>query len=291
MLGPGEKAQGRASYDGFWRGIRPSPSPASDPVAGSDSVDVTLTYRRRERADIDRAQAVRPDQVEQWRLPHQRRAPGRLTRAAHGRLRTASSAPAALAHRDRDVAVTVGALDPACRRGAAAGASTAPGARSRCPPHRHDRQPGTEAGEQLGVLVAAAVVRHLQHVHLQTRQRARAGVAAPPAPCRRSSGRACRASSTSSTRLALLATEPSSPCRCPRSVARHRSDDLPGQRAHAADLAVAPGPGPAPGRPRPTCAPLGRRRPGPRWRSRPPHRRDGRRAPPAGRRRGRRGSA
>jgi eukaryotic-like serine/threonine-protein kinase len=46
QLGPGEKAQGRASYDGFWRGIRSVTVSRVRPVSGEDAVDVTLTYRR-----------------------------------------------------------------------------------------------------------------------------------------------------------------------------------------------------------------------------------------------------
>ena len=45
-LGPGEQAQGRASYDRFWRGISSVHVSSVRPVAGSDAVDVTLTYRR-----------------------------------------------------------------------------------------------------------------------------------------------------------------------------------------------------------------------------------------------------
>ncbi len=44
-LGPGEQAQGRASYDRFWRGISSVDVSSVRPVAGSDAVDVTLTYR------------------------------------------------------------------------------------------------------------------------------------------------------------------------------------------------------------------------------------------------------
>ena len=36
-------------------------------------------------------------------------------------------------------------------------------------PHRHHRDGGVEPGEPGGVLIAAAVVRHLQHVHTQRR--------------------------------------------------------------------------------------------------------------------------
>ena len=43
-LGPGEQAQGRASYDRFWRGISSVDVSSVRPVAGSDAVDVTLTY-------------------------------------------------------------------------------------------------------------------------------------------------------------------------------------------------------------------------------------------------------
>ena len=46
-LGPKEKAQGRASYDGFWSDIQSVTVSSVQPVRGSDSVDVTLTYRRR----------------------------------------------------------------------------------------------------------------------------------------------------------------------------------------------------------------------------------------------------
>jgi serine/threonine protein kinase len=46
QLGPGEKAQGRASYNGFWRGISSVTVTSVRPVSGEDAVDVTLTYRR-----------------------------------------------------------------------------------------------------------------------------------------------------------------------------------------------------------------------------------------------------
>jgi hypothetical protein len=44
MLGPGEKAQGRSSYDGFWRTIRSVDVGTVDTTPGSDSVLTTLTY-------------------------------------------------------------------------------------------------------------------------------------------------------------------------------------------------------------------------------------------------------
>ena len=68
-----------------------------------------------ERADVDRAQAVRPDQVERRRLPHQRRAPDRLTRpprVRHAQLAVADRAPR---RRRRGPCAR-----PACRPGAAA---------------------------------------------------------------------------------------------------------------------------------------------------------------------------
>ncbi len=43
-LGPGEQAQGRASYDRFSREISSVDVSSVRPVAGSDAVDVTLTY-------------------------------------------------------------------------------------------------------------------------------------------------------------------------------------------------------------------------------------------------------
>ena len=46
QLGPTERSQGRASYDSFWRGIDSVNVTSVRPVPGSDSVDVTLTYRR-----------------------------------------------------------------------------------------------------------------------------------------------------------------------------------------------------------------------------------------------------
>jgi hypothetical protein len=46
-LGPGEKAQGRASYDGFWRTIR-SVDVADVRPLDQDSVEVTLTYHKRD---------------------------------------------------------------------------------------------------------------------------------------------------------------------------------------------------------------------------------------------------
>jgi hypothetical protein len=61
-LGPGEKAQGRASYDGFWRTIRSVDVADVRPV-DRDSVEVTLTYhksdggtsRERQRVDLVRS--------------------------------------------------------------------------------------------------------------------------------------------------------------------------------------------------------------------------------------------
>ena len=44
MLGPGEKQQGRAAYDRFWRTIR-SVDVTSARAVGSDVVEVTLVYR------------------------------------------------------------------------------------------------------------------------------------------------------------------------------------------------------------------------------------------------------
>jgi hypothetical protein len=44
-LGPREKAQGRASYDRFWQGIRSAQVADVEPVAGTDFVDATVTYR------------------------------------------------------------------------------------------------------------------------------------------------------------------------------------------------------------------------------------------------------
>ncbi len=64
-LGPGEKSQGRASYDRFWRGIRSVDVRSVRPVSGSEDVDVTLTYRttdgrsstERKRFDLVRSQS------------------------------------------------------------------------------------------------------------------------------------------------------------------------------------------------------------------------------------------
>jgi serine/threonine protein kinase len=44
-LGPREKAQGRASYDRFWEGIRSVQVADVQPVADTDFVDATVTYR------------------------------------------------------------------------------------------------------------------------------------------------------------------------------------------------------------------------------------------------------
>ena len=44
-LGPRERAQGRASYDRFWQGIRSVQVTDVRPVAGTDFVDATVTYR------------------------------------------------------------------------------------------------------------------------------------------------------------------------------------------------------------------------------------------------------
>ncbi|GAB3656599.1 hypothetical protein GCM10027596_11010 [Nocardioides korecus] len=45
MLGPGEKAQGRGAYDGFWRTIRSVEVRSANVRASSSTVDVTLVYR------------------------------------------------------------------------------------------------------------------------------------------------------------------------------------------------------------------------------------------------------
>ena len=45
MLGPGEQAQGRDSYDRFWRTIRSVDVTSARAAPGSDVVDVTLVYR------------------------------------------------------------------------------------------------------------------------------------------------------------------------------------------------------------------------------------------------------
>jgi serine/threonine protein kinase len=45
-LGPGEQAQGRASYDAFWHGIRSVTVLKAHPLPHSNSVDATLVYRR-----------------------------------------------------------------------------------------------------------------------------------------------------------------------------------------------------------------------------------------------------
>jgi len=63
QLGPNEQAQGRASYNRFWRGIRSVGVGDIAPVAGASSVDVTLTYRttdgrvstERQRLDLIRS--------------------------------------------------------------------------------------------------------------------------------------------------------------------------------------------------------------------------------------------
>jgi eukaryotic-like serine/threonine-protein kinase len=49
-LGPRERAQGRASYDRFWQGIRSVQVTDVRPVAGTDFVDATVTYRTTEGA-------------------------------------------------------------------------------------------------------------------------------------------------------------------------------------------------------------------------------------------------
>lgn len=61
-LGPGEKQQGRASYDRFWGGIKSVDVSDVRPV-DSDSLDLTLTYhktngqlsRERQRVDLVRS--------------------------------------------------------------------------------------------------------------------------------------------------------------------------------------------------------------------------------------------
>ena len=62
-LGPGEKAQGRASYNAFWRGIRSVDVSNIRPLPGSDSVELTITYHEtngststeRQRLDLVRS--------------------------------------------------------------------------------------------------------------------------------------------------------------------------------------------------------------------------------------------
>jgi eukaryotic-like serine/threonine-protein kinase len=44
QLGPHERAQGRAAYDRFWRGIASVEVRDIVPVAGTDSVELTVTY-------------------------------------------------------------------------------------------------------------------------------------------------------------------------------------------------------------------------------------------------------
>jgi len=44
LLGPGEKAQGRASYNAFWRGMSSVDVRDIRPLPGSNSVELTLTY-------------------------------------------------------------------------------------------------------------------------------------------------------------------------------------------------------------------------------------------------------
>jgi hypothetical protein len=63
QLGPAEQAQGRASYNRFWRGIRSVGVSDVAPVDGASSVDVTLTYEttdgrvstERQRLDLIRS--------------------------------------------------------------------------------------------------------------------------------------------------------------------------------------------------------------------------------------------
>ena len=63
QLGPDEQAQGRASYDSFWRGISSVDVSNVQPVAGEDSVDLTLRYHKtngqvsteRQRIDLIRS--------------------------------------------------------------------------------------------------------------------------------------------------------------------------------------------------------------------------------------------
>lgn len=63
QLGPSEQAQGRASYDGFWRRIGSVDVANVQPVAGTDSVDLTLRYHKtngqvsteRQRIDVIRS--------------------------------------------------------------------------------------------------------------------------------------------------------------------------------------------------------------------------------------------
>jgi eukaryotic-like serine/threonine-protein kinase len=65
QLGPGEQAQGRGSYDGFWRTIASVDVRDIEPVDGTNSVDLTLTYHKtdgqstteRHRLDLVRSRA------------------------------------------------------------------------------------------------------------------------------------------------------------------------------------------------------------------------------------------
>jgi hypothetical protein len=45
MLGPSLQEQGRESYDGFWRSIESVEVTSAEAREGSDTVEVTLTYR------------------------------------------------------------------------------------------------------------------------------------------------------------------------------------------------------------------------------------------------------
>ena len=163
-----------------------------------------------ERCDLDRAQAVRPDQVDQRRLPHQRRAPDRLTQRPRVPVRRARPRD-----RDRDVAVLVGALDPHAGPTQQLRASTAPGGRSRCPcpptpPRAEHRARRAAPGPGSGCRGAAPSARPPAAPAATGRTHCCASGSMSPLSSRRMPRLL-----TSSTRLASLATVPSSSCAPP----------------------------------------------------------------------------
>ena len=247
---------------------------------------MTLRYVDERRRRSRGASAHRPRPQRRRRLPDQRR------RRRRNR-RTGLSEDHAQPRRRRPRTATSPSLVGARTTVAPASRSRSDRAAGRVAvvvvlPHRHQRQPRAERGQPRRVLVAAAVVRHLQHVDPQPGQRRgqrclRLRLDVP--------GQQDRAPRDLRPAAPGWRCWPASP-RSRRAGGPGRADHLPGQRPRAVpDLAVRRHPHRHAGRPPPTGPPARRPRPGPRSAG-DVHLADGpvRRARRAARRRGRRGS-
>ena len=206
MLAPSMQSVGKDEYEEFWGSIESVESSQTSASTGSDTVSTVITYTfddgrvvtEQQEIDLqgsDGAYAIADDRV--ISLPdavghvvrrsarHDARASGRPvspgTTGSAGR----GHGQVAVAHHDRDVPRLVGPahLGPGVleqverlRRGVAVLVVL---------PHRDQREPRTETGEQRRVLVATAVVRHLEHVDPQVRRRPVEQPPGPPARGRR----------------------------------------------------------------------------------------------------------